>query len=209
MIKLVVVDKLKESLDRPVLFNLVQFAIAGKQNGTRRLIREGLNLKAGEALLDVCCGTGEFADVALGPYLGIDINPKYTEYAAKKYGEGNGHPEREFLADDITGAEFEQRGLKFPKAMMINSMHHLSVEQNEQVLAAVARVTTDRFVIVDMDPTPGNPLSKFLADQDRGEYIRPLAEQVALAEKYFNVEQAYAYYAGLCGQTILVCSVKD
>ncbi len=205
---MVVVDKLKESLDNPVLFNLVQFAISGKQNITRRLIREGLHLQTGEALLDVCCGTGEFADVALGPYLGIDINPKYTEYATKKYGVGNGHPEREFLADDITGAEFERRGLKFPKTMMINSMHHLTVEQNESVLAAVARVTTERFVIVDMDPTPSNPISKFLAEQDRGDYIRPLAEQVALAEKHFKVEQAYTYYSGLCGQTILVCSVK-
>lgn len=205
---MVVVDKLKESLDSPVLFNLVQFAIAGKQNGTRQRIRDGLQLKAGELLLDVCCGTGEFADVALGPYLGIDINPKYIEYAAKKYGAGGGHPEREFLAADITGTEFERRGLKFPKTMMINSMHHLSWEQNEQVLAAVARVTTERFVVVDMDPTPGNPLSKFLADQDRGEYIRPLAEQVALTEKFFKVEQAYTYYAGLCGQTILVCSAR-
>lgn len=205
---MVVVDKLKETLDNPVLFNLVQFAISGKQNITRRLIRESLQLKAGERLLDVCCGTGEFADVALGPYLGIDINPKYIDYATKKYGAGNGHPEREFVAADITGAEFEERGLKFPKAMMINSMHHLTVEQNEQVLAAVARVTTERFVIVDMDPTPSNPVSKFLAEQDRGDYIRPLAEQVAITEKFFKVEKYYPYYSGLCGQTILICTVK-
>jgi len=204
----VVVDKLKESLDNPVLFNLVQFAISGKQDITRRLIREGLELGPGEALLDVCCGTGEFADVALGPYLGIDINSKYIGYATQKYGAGKGHPEREFLADDITGAEFERRGLKFPKTMMINSMHHLSVEQNEQVLAAVARVTTERLVIVDMNPTPGNPISKFLAEQDRGDYIRPLAEQVALTARFFKVEKSYTYYAGLCGQTILVCTVK-
>jgi ubiquinone/menaquinone biosynthesis C-methylase UbiE len=204
---LLVVDKLKGTLENPVLFNLVQFAISGKQNITRRLIRENLRLKPDEALLDVCCGTGEFADVALGPYLGIDINPKYIAYATNKYGAGKGHAEREFVADDITGAAFERRGLKFPKAMMINSMHHLTVAENEAVLAAVARVTTGRFVIVDMDPTPSNPVSKFLAEQDRGDYIRPLAEQVALAEKYFKVERSYTYYAGLCGQTILVCSV--
>ncbi|MEI6044547.1 MAG: class I SAM-dependent methyltransferase [Chloroflexota bacterium] len=204
---MLVVDKLKQTLENPLLFNLVQFAISGKQNITRRLIRENLHLKPGEALLDVCCGTGEFANVALGPYLGIDINPKYITYATEKYGAGKGHPEREFVADDITGAEFERRGLTFPKAMMINSLHHLTVAENEAVLAAVARVTTERFVIVDMDPTPSNPLSKFLAEQDRGDYIRPLAEQVALAQKFFKVEQSYTYYAGLCGQTILVCSV--
>ncbi len=204
-----VVDKLKESLDNPTLFNLVQFAISGRQNITRRLIREGLQLKAGERLLDVCCGTGEFANVALGPYLGIDINPKYIEYASHKYGVGDGHPEREFLPEDISGTSFLGRGLTFAKAMMINSMHHLTVEQNRAVLAAVAQVTTERFVVVDMDPTPGNPVSKFLAEQDRGDYIRPLAEQVALVEPHFTVEKAYTYYSGLCGQTILVCSKKD
>jgi ubiquinone/menaquinone biosynthesis C-methylase UbiE len=203
-----IVTKLKDSLDNPLLFNMVQFAISGRQNITRRLIREGLKLQTGEQLLDVCCGTGEFANVAMGPYLGIDINPKYITYAAKKYGEGAGHPERKFLAEDITGTSFLERGLTFAKAMMINSMHHLTVEQNRAVLAAVAQVTTERFVVVDMDPTPGNPVSKFLAEQDRGDYIRPLKEQVALVEPYFEVEQAYTYYSGLCGQTILVCSKK-
>ncbi len=203
-----VVTKLKETLDNPLLFNLVQFAISGRQNITRRLIREGLDLKPGEALLDVCCGTGEFANVGMGPYLGIDLNPKYIEFATKKYGSGSGHSERDFLCDDITGTEFERRGLTFPKAMMINSMHHLTIEQNERVLAAVARVTKGRFVVVDMDPNPSNPLSKFLADQDRGDYIRPLEEQVALAEKYFKIEKAYKYFSGLCGQTIILCSAN-
>ncbi len=203
-----VVDKLKDTLDNPVLFNLVQFAISGRQSLTRRLIRQGLELQAGEQLLDVCCGTGEFADVALGPYLGIDLNPKYIEYAAKKYGPGANHPEREFLAENIASTSFLKRGLTFAKTMMINSMHHLTVEENRAVLEAVAQVTTGRFVVVDMNPTPGNPVSKFLANQDRGDYIRPLAEQVALVEPFFKVEQAYPYYSGLCGQTIIVCSTR-
>ena len=203
-----VVTRLKQTLNHPILFNMVQLAIAGRQNITRRLIREGLQLEAGERLLDVCCGTGEFANVALGPYLGIDINPQYIEYATKKYGAGHSHPEREFLAEDITGVSFEKKGLRFPKAMLINSMHHLTIEENRVVLEAVARVTTGRFVVVDLDPTPGNPLSKFLAEQDRGDYARPLEEQIALTEPYFKVEKAYRYYSGLCGQTILICSAK-
>ncbi len=204
-----VVARLKKSLDNPFLFNLVQFAISGRQNGTRRLIRQHLRLQAHERLLDVCCGTGEFANVALGPYLGIDINSQYIEYAAKKYGAGTGHLERDFRAEDITSTGFRASGQTFPKAMMINSMHHLSAEQNQAVLEAVAAVTTDRFVVIDMNPTPGNPLSKFLAEQDRGDFIRPLAEQVALLEPFFEVEQATTYYSGLCGQTLIVCRPKS
>jgi ubiquinone/menaquinone biosynthesis C-methylase UbiE len=202
------VQKLKGTLDNPALFNALQFFIAGTQQKTRQFIRDGLQLQAGDRLLDVCCGTGEFANVALGDYLGIDINEKYIGYAAKKYGVGGGHPEREFLAEDITGLSFQKRGLRFAKSMLINSMHHLDEAQNHAVLAAVAGVTTGRFVVVDMDPTPSNKLSKFLAEQDRGEYIRPLEQQVALVEPYFKVEKAYTYYSGLCGQTLIVCSVK-
>ncbi len=200
------ISKLKKSLDHPVLFNLVQFAVSGRQEKTRRIIRRVLRLRSGEPLLDVCCGTGEFADVARGPYLGIDINPQYVAYAASHYGQGAGHPERSFLADDITNRSFAARGLSFPKAMMINSMHHLSAEENRQVLAAVAQVVTERFVIIDMDPTPGNLVSRFLAGQDRGNYIRPLNEQVALVAAHFRVEAARTYYSGLCGQTLIVCS---
>jgi ubiquinone/menaquinone biosynthesis C-methylase UbiE len=202
-----VVDKLKATLDHPLLFNLVQLAISGRQLTTRRLLRRSLRLQPGEPLLDVCCGTGTFADVARGPYLGIDLNGEYIDYARRKYGAGSGHPQREFVAADITHAAFAEGERRFPKAMMVNSMHHLTAEENDRVLAAVAQVTTDRFVIVDMDPTPGNPVSRFLAGQDRGAYIRPLREQIALAARHFRVEQAGTFYDGLCGQTIVVCTV--
>jgi|GEM_PF-1359218 len=201
-------DKLKATLDYPALFNLTQLAISGTQSKTRQLIRDGLQLKAGERLLDVCCGTGEFANVALGPYLGIDINSKYIEYAQHKYGVGGGHPERQFVNQDICSVEFRRDYGTFPKAMFINSMHHLSVEQNLAVLEGVARVTSERLVIVDMDPNPDMAISRFLARQDRGDYIRPLNEQVAMTQKFFEVEQASYYYSGLCGQTLIICKVK-
>jgi ubiquinone/menaquinone biosynthesis C-methylase UbiE len=202
------VTKIKSTLDNPLLFNAFQFAVAGTQNGTRRRIREGLRLQTGERLLDVCCGTGEFANVALGSYVGIDINSEFIEYANGKFGIGGGHPEREFVAQDITSLEFSRQYGTFPKAMLINSMHHLSVEENLAVLEAIARVTTERFVVVDMDDAPGNPLSRFLAKQDRGQYIRPLKEQIALTEKFFEIENAGTYYSGLSGQTIIVCRIK-
>ncbi len=204
-----VVDKLKELLDNPRLFNLVQVAISGRQQRTRLAITGALHLRSGEALLDVCCGTGEFADVAGGAYLGIDLNPRFIAYARRTRGARAGHPERKFVVADITKAVTEYRGPIFPKAMMINSMHHLSDEENSRVLEAVARLVSKRFVVVDMDPSPGFPISRFLADMDRGNYLRPLSEQRKLLERYFMVEYAGTYYSGLCGQTLLVCRVRD
>lgn len=203
-----VVERLKQTLDNPALFNAFQLMIAGRQNVTRQLIREGLHLQSGEYLLDVGCGTGEFANVALGSYLGIDINPKYIEYAQQKYGAAAGHPEREFMVADVSSIEFAEGNRHYPKAMFINSMHHLSEAQNKAVLAGVARVVTERFVIVDMDAEPSNPVSKFLAEQDRGEYVRPIAQQIALVEPFFEIEYSRTYYSGLTAQTLIVCRVK-
>jgi ubiquinone/menaquinone biosynthesis C-methylase UbiE len=199
-------ERLKETLDNPVLFNLVQFLVSGRQRRTRDLLRRGLRLKPDEPLLDVCCGTGEFAGVARGPYLGIDINPRYIAFARRR--ESAGGSRRKFVVGDITRFVSEYRGPSFPKAMMVNSMHHLSTEENNRVLAAVAHMIrpTGRFVVVDMDPAPGNIISLLLASMDRGAYIRPLDEQVALLSQYFTVERAGTYYSGLCGQTYVVCS---
>jgi ubiquinone/menaquinone biosynthesis C-methylase UbiE len=198
--------RLKETLDNPVLFNLVQFLVSGSQRRTGDLIRRGLQLQPGEPLLDVCCGTGEFAGVALGPYLGIDINPRYIAFARRRRRPAGSR--RKFVVADITRFVSEYRGPLFPKAMMINSMHHLSTEENTRVLAAVARMVTStgRLVVVDMDPSPGNAISLWLARLDRGEYVRPLGEQVAMLSRYFTVERACTYYSGLCGQTYVVCS---
>jgi len=203
-----VVERLKQTLDNPALFNALQLVIAGRQNITRRLIREGLQLGAGEQLLDVGCGTGEFANVAVGSYLGVDINPKYIEYARQKYGVGANHPEREFKVADVSSIEFAETGQKYPKAMFINSMHHLSDAQNRAVLAGIARVTTQRFVVIDMDAEPDNPVSKFLAQQDRGDFVRPLAQQIELVKPFFEIEHTRTYYSGLTAQTLIVCRAR-
>jgi len=199
-------DRLKARLDDPRLFTLVQRLVSGRQLATRRWLARELALRPGEPLLDVCCGTGQFATVTRGPYLGLDLNARYIAYARHHYGAGAGHPERRFLAADIRTAAWSTAARGCAKAMMVNSMHHLSDEETAQVLAQVARVATTRLVIIDMDPTPGNPVSDLVARQDRGGYLRSIEAQRALASRYFSVEYCDTFFDGLCGQTVLICA---
>jgi len=201
-------DRLAAMLDHPRLFNLVQLVTCGNQSRTRRMIRDGLQIRPGERLLDVCCGTGEFADLAAGPYLGVDINARYVEYAQRRHGVGAGHPECVFLVQDVTREDFGREHGVFPKAMFVNGLHHLDDGRAGAVLAAIARATDGRVVIVDMDPAPGRAVSRWLAGLDRGRHIRPLADQVALAARFFNVEASAAFYSGVWGQAILVCTTR-
>src|SRR5688500_14546669 len=90
-------ERLLALLDHPALFNLSQLLISGGQRATKRWAKAWLNARPEHHILDVGCGTGEFAPLFQsakyeirstneGRYLGVDLNPQYIEYARKRYG---------------------------------------------------------------------------------------------------------------------------
>ena len=54
-------ERLRALLDHPALWNLSQLVISGGQRATKRWARAWLGARDGDRILDVCCGTGEFA----------------------------------------------------------------------------------------------------------------------------------------------------
>src|SRR6476646_5376482 len=55
-------ERLRAALDHPALFNLSQLLISGGQRATKRWARAWLNLREGDRVLDICCGTGEYVE---------------------------------------------------------------------------------------------------------------------------------------------------
>ena len=110
-------------LDLPALFTVVRYPIVGRQRRTRELIHAHLDAKAGERVLDICCGLGEFAGEVSSEYLGIDLNPRFIEAAARRW---SGAPRKSFRVMDALRMDLPDR--HFDRTMWINGLHHFSDE---------------------------------------------------------------------------------
>ncbi len=190
-------------LDDPRVFRAVRYPLVGAQRKTREVVEEELAAGPGDAVLDVCCGTGDFADLVPGPYLGVDLNERFIGLARRRYA---GRPEKRFGVMDATKTGLGDAS--FGRAMIVNAMHHFDDDLNRGVLAEVSRVTQDRIVIVDAIPDPEGWLRRLVIQSDRGDHIRPLDEQLALIGEKLNVERHYAFDSGLIVQVVFVCAPK-
>ena len=207
-------ERLLALLDHPALFNLSQLLISGGQRATKRWAKAWLNARPKHRILDVGCGTGEFAPLFRstkdevrstneGRYLGVDLNAQYIEYARERYGG----PGMAFEVVDATRMSFAAHS--FDRALFVNCMHHFSDELNRGILREVARVLRPggRFVLIDMVGDHSGHAQRFFLDRDRGEYLRSLARQMALVEEFFTIEREATFDAGFTPQTIVAARV--
>lgn len=199
-------ERLRALLDHPALFNLSQLLISGGQRATKRWARAWIGARPGERLLDLCCGTGDFAPLfavgngGLSRYLGVDLNAEYIAYAEERWGGGSG---REFAAVDATRLRLPEGS--FDRAIFVNSLHHFPDELARGILREAARVLRagGRLVLIDMVGDDPRPPQRFFLDRDRGDYLRPLAAQAALVAEYFAIERQDQFDTGFTPQTII------
>ena len=211
-------ERLLALLDHPALFNLSQLLISGGQRATKRWAKAWLNARPEHRILDVGCGTGEFAPLfrsgksEVGSrkdggsrYLGVDLNPQYIEYARKRYGGGGGVA---FEVVDATRMAFAARS--FDRALFVNCLHHFPDNLNRGILREVARVLRPggRFVLIDMVGDHPGRAQRFFLDRDRGEHLRPLAAQLALVAECFTIVREETFDAGFTPQTIIAARPK-
>lgn len=198
-------------LDRPAIFNLSQLLISGGQRATKRWAAGWLELRPGERLLDVCCGTGDFAPLFTpranggGAYLGIDLNERYIHYAHRRYGA---HGARAF--EVLDAARLALPAASFDKALFANSMHHFSDDLNRQLLDQVARILRPggRLIVIDLVADHPGAVQQFFLTRDRGKLPRPLAAQRALINESFVVEREATFAAGFTPQTIFAATPR-
>ena len=97
----------------------------------RRLVEERLN-DEGTSLLDLCCGTGEMAEMTRDfkglEYLGLDVNEEFLSRARERMA---GLDNFEFLAADFFTADL---GKKFDIILLINGYHHFTNPAKSRIL---------------------------------------------------------------------------
>src|SRR5882724_9140523 len=129
-------------------------------------------------VLDVGCGPGTNTKYfANQDYLGIDINPRYIASARRKH-------DRNFIAADVTTYN-DDHAEKFDFILVNSFLHHISDADSHRVLSRLTDwLTPDGYMhIVELTSPGDRSIAQFLADWDRGKFLRPLAKWQNLFEQ--------------------------
>lgn len=144
---------------------------------------EELALKPGETVLDLGCGPAYYferlPDVR---YYGFDTEPRYIEYAQRRWGD-----RAEFRCEVFTEAHLADLP-PIDKVLLLGLLHHLSDEDCRVLLDLSARALAAGGQVISVDtcfePTQGL-VSRWMSKNDRGEYVRQPEAFAALAQQSF------------------------
>lgn len=151
-----------------------------------RMVRELIRPKAGDRVLDVGCGTGDWlshlGDVT---YVGVDLSASYIDSARKRF---DGHPSATFLVGDA--AHLPEDLGRFDLAMVTGVLHHLTDDDARAMVDAVAAALKPdgRFVALENTYVEGQSrIARAIIDRDRGDHVRTPAGYEALATAFGEV----------------------
>jgi SAM-dependent methyltransferase len=165
-------------LDNPIAYRLWQGPVASAKMAP---VMRHNDLRQARHVLDLGCGPGTNCPYfPHGEYLGLDINPRYVDYARRRY-------ERTFAVEDIRSYRPSPGG-RFDFVLLNSVLHHLDDEATNSVLTNLGQVVSDggHVHIIELVLPRRNGLAKSLALGDRGDYPRPLDEWETIFCKHFE-----------------------
>jgi SAM-dependent methyltransferase len=170
---------LSHLLNRPQAYRLWQAPFAERKLAP---VLAGNDISRVHRVLDVGCGPGtntrHFRQVDY--YLGIDVNPRYVEYARERYG-------RDFEVADVTTYQVAPSE-RFDFILINSLLHHLDTPAVRRLLSQLARLLTEdgHVHILDLVLPPRRGVARLLATLDRGDHPRPLSDWEALFRGSFQ-----------------------
>src|SRR5437899_11003556 len=139
-------------VEQPWVYNSIQSIVDG---GKGRQIKRFLAEVPYRSMIDIGCGTGNWAVFARGAYLGVDSSASFIERCRKRY---RNYPERIFSEADVTTLEVEKR---YDLAILVSVLHHLSADEALRLIDWVAR-SARYFFVLDLYPVSWNLVSRWL-----------------------------------------------
>lgn len=182
---------LADILDSPALYRFWQAPFADAKFAP--ILRHN-RIEAARRVLDVGCGPGintrYFRNAS---YVGVDLNPRYIEYAARQH-------DATFIVADVRD---RLPGVDGPfDFILANSLfHHIGDDDTRSVLHGMSRLLADDGHVHILDLViPAEPsISRWLATNDRGDYARPLTSWRSLFLGSFEPVVFESYAVGVAG----------
>ena len=192
-------DLISKLFENEFAYTYLRVLIAGDQQRVKDFIKSQLKKYVCRNILDVCCGTGDFAVVVNGrqTYVGFDNNPKYIAYAKKKYALRN----TAFFVKDALSYDPKE---KFDAVLLISTMHHFSDGEMRTILHKVKQRVGKIIIVADLIPNPPNLVSKLFVLMDRGNFIRAREDKVKLLKKDFEIIKTTTIRCGFAYQYCMV-----
>ncbi|MEW6610017.1 MAG: class I SAM-dependent methyltransferase [Patescibacteria group bacterium] len=183
---------LKCVLSRPEISIVLRKIVELNFRTQRRLIKEYLlPLSAGDRVLDIGCGIGEFS--ALFPstqYLGVDIDEPSLVLARRRF-------RREFVYADATRLPFNDAS--FSHALVVGVLHHMNDADAARALKEIGRVLKFGGQALIMEDTKStNLLTRMMHALDQGSFVRTEREWAGLIGPQVSVQEHTTFMNGVC-----------
>jgi ubiquinone/menaquinone biosynthesis C-methylase UbiE len=148
------------------------------------MLRERIQVRRGQRLLDVPCGPGTLAHLfPSNGYIGGDNDPALVNYAAACMDD------REFIVMDATKLGFTEAS--FDWVFVDGLFHHLTPDQAHAALDGFRRVLKPQGRVVILAGVPPssrfNFLGRLMRSGDQGGHFRRTLEWKRLFGEYFKV----------------------
>jgi len=180
--------------DNPSSFSVLRKIIELNFPAQKRLIDATLGSREGKRVLDIGCGTGEFASCFdPGGYHGIDISEAYISYARSK------HPGR-FEVMDATRINYPDRSFDF--ILIMAMLHHLDDAAVAGVLGEAKRLLRSGGTVLVMEdarlPHLENLAVRLVQKFDKGDFIRPPQDYREFITPLFDIFSESSFRNGGC-----------
>jgi SAM-dependent methyltransferase len=186
--------------DQALLFHYLRKLPELHYGATKARLRRIAAARAPRRVLDLGCGTGEFAGLfAAEGYLGVDVHPGYVRLAQRL------RPSHRFQCAD--GIAWPGDGAPFDLTLVNGVLHHLDDATARALLAAALRHTRSGGTIVvieDADVPGAGPLSGLVHALDHGHFIRTPDQWMALVGEQLPIEESESYRSGICPYHLMV-----
>ena len=142
----------------------------------------------GMRVLDIGCGPASNTEFfKTTSYTGIDINPRYIEYAQKRY------PDKIFMVQDACALNLESRY----DLVIINSLlHHLPNQAGESLflhLQTILNVNGKIIFLEPLIPQTNEYIKSYMMKLDRGKFFRTYDQYTQLFGSILENEQKIVF----------------